>query len=210
MRAPTDTSIVSIPKSWTGPKREPCCHPFYLRVHMNPNELTPQRAVLPTHGKYAWNSAGGSYAQNGTSARKTRPWRAGSNVRSNRLACAKHILVTVFAALFIVTSARGDSGQGAPDVTAMSVEDLMNVQVTSVSKRTQRVADAAAAVFVITQDDIKRSGARNIPETLRMAPGIEVARIDENKWAISARGFNGRFANKVPVLSDGRSVYTPV
>src|SRR4029077_9507326 len=113
-------------------------------------------------------------------------------------------------AMFIVTSARGDTGQGAPDVTSMSVEDLMNLQVTSVSKRTQRVSDAAAAVFVITQEDIQRSGARNIPEALRMVPGLEVAPLDENKWAIGSRGFNGRFADKLLVLIDGRSVYTPL
>jgi iron complex outermembrane receptor protein len=86
----------------------------------------------------------------------------------------------------------------------------MNLQVTSVSKRAQKLADAAAAIFVITQDDIRRSGASSIPEALRMAPGLEVARIDENKWAIGSRGFNGRFDNKLLVLIDGRSVYTPL
>ena len=86
----------------------------------------------------------------------------------------------------------------------------MNMQVTSVSKRTQKVADAAAAIFVITQEDIRRSGATSIPEALRLVPGVQVARIDENKWAISSRGFNGRFANKLLVLIDGRSVYTPL
>src|SRR5689334_25182667 len=92
------------------------------------------------------------------------------------------------------------SAQGFPDVTQMSLEDLMNMKVTSVSKREQTLREAPAAVFVITQDDIRRSGARTIPEALRMAPGLEVARIDENKWAITARGFNGRFANKLLVL----------
>jgi len=92
----------------------------------------------------------------------------------------------------------------------MSMEDLMNMQVTSVSKRTQKVADAAAAIFVITQEDIRRSGATSIPEALRLVPGLEVARIDENKWAIGSRGFNGRFDNKLLVLIDGRSVYTPL
>src|SRR5438128_6646764 len=96
------------------------------------------------------------------------------------------------------------------DVTAVSLEDLWNMQVTSVSKRTQKVADAAAAIFVLTQEDIRRSGAASIPDALRMVPGLEVARIDENKWAIGARGFNGRFDNKLLVLIDGRSVYTPL
>jgi len=86
----------------------------------------------------------------------------------------------------------------------------MNIQVTSVSKRTQKVADAAAAIFVITQEDLRRSGATSIPEALRLVPGLEVARIDENKWAIGSRGFNGRFDDKLLVLIDGRSVYTPL
>ncbi|PYU25057.1 MAG: TonB-dependent receptor, partial [Acidobacteria bacterium] len=116
-------------------------------------------------------------------------------------------LLLVALVLFLVADA---SAQNLPDVTAMSVEDLMNVQVTSVSKRSQKLADAAAAIFVITQEDIRRSGARSIPEALRMVPGVQVARIDENKWAISSRGFNGRFANKLLVLIDGRSVYTPL
>ncbi len=100
--------------------------------------------------------------------------------------------------------------QDFPDVTAISLEDLMNLKITSVSKREQTLSVAAAAVFVITQDDIRRSGARNIPEALLLAPGLQVARIDENKWAVASRGFNGRFTNKLLVLIDGRSVYTPL
>ncbi len=92
----------------------------------------------------------------------------------------------------------------------LSLEELINIDITSVSKREQKLLEAPAAIFVITQEDIKRSGATSIPELLKMAPGIEVARIDTNKWAISARGFNSRFANKLLVLIDGRSVYTPL
>src|SRR5258705_3459759 len=120
---------------------------------------------------------------------------------------------TVLAGLLatmLAANAGAQSQKSVPDVTALSMEDLMNMQVTSVSKRTQKVADAAAAVFVITQEDIRRSGAASIPEALRLAPGLEVARIDENKWAIASRGFNGRFDNKLLVLIDGRSVYTPL
>jgi iron complex outermembrane recepter protein len=123
---------------------------------------------------------------------------------------ARRTLIVAFAAVFLASSVWAQNGQNIPDVTAMSVEDLMNLQVTSVSKRTQKLADAAAAIFVITQEDIERSGARSIPEALRMVPGLEVARIDENKWAIGSRGFNGRFDNKLLVLIDGRSVYTPL
>src|SRR3954469_2777822 len=100
--------------------------------------------------------------------------------------------------------------QDFPDVNAISLEDLMNLKVTSVSKREEKHGKAAAAIFVIAKDEIRRSGARNIPEALRLAPGLEVARIDENKWAIASRGFNGRFTNKLLVLIDGRSVYTPL
>jgi iron complex outermembrane receptor protein len=137
--------------------------------------------------------------------------RCGAHGTSRTITRAKRILATALAALFVTSSVWADNGkQDVPDITSMSVEDLMNMQVTSVSKRTQKVADAAAAVFVITQDDIERSGARSIPELLRMVPGLQVARIDENKWAIGSRGFNGRFDDKLLVLIDGRSVYTPL
>jgi len=116
----------------------------------------------------------------------------------------------LFVTMIVTRMASAQSAQLFPDVTAISIEDLMNLKVTSVSKRAQKLADAPAAIFVITQEDIRRTGARSIPEALRMAPGIEVARIDENKWAIGSRGFNGRFANKLLVLIDGRTVYTPL
>ncbi len=96
------------------------------------------------------------------------------------------------------------------DLTELDLEDLMNIEITSVSKKPQRLSDAAAAIFVITGDDIRRSGVTNIPEALRMAPGLQVARMDANKWAITSRGFNGRYATKLLVLIDGRSVYTPL
>src|ERR1051325_6148623 len=123
---------------------------------------------------------------------------------------AGRTMLAAFVALLLAANSGAQSQKSVPDVTTLSMEDLMNMQVTSVSKRTQKVADAAAAVFVITQEDIRRSGATNIPEALRLVPGIQVARIDENKWAISSRGSNGRFANKLLVLIDGRSVYTPL
>ena len=123
---------------------------------------------------------------------------------------AKRSVLLGFLTVFIATNVWAQDPQKVPDVTAMSVEDLMNMQVTSVSKRTQKLADAAAAIFVLTQEDIRRSGATSIPEALRLVPGLEVARIDENKWAIGSRGFNGRFDNKLLVLIDGRSVYTPL
>jgi iron complex outermembrane recepter protein len=95
------------------------------------------------------------------------------------------------------------------DLTTESIEDLMNIQVTSVSKTEQSLSQAASAIFVITPDAIRRSGATNIPDLLRMVPGLDVARINAYTWAVSARGFNGRFSDKLLVLLDGRSVYTP-
>lgn len=95
------------------------------------------------------------------------------------------------------------------DLTDIPLESLMELKVTSVSKKSQSLTNAAAAVFVITQDEIKRSGVTTITDALRMVPGVQVARIDSNKWAVSSRGFNGRFANKLLVLMDGRSLYTP-
>lgn len=96
------------------------------------------------------------------------------------------------------------------DLTELTLEALMDIEVTSVSKKEEQLGQTAAAVFVITQDDIRRSGATSIPEVLRLAPGLHVARIDSNRWAISARGFNGLFANSLLVLFDGRNIYTPL
>ena len=126
------------------------------------------------------------------------------------MARAGRMLLAGTLAVCPLANASAAGPQSVPDVTSMSLEDLMNMQVTSVSKRPEKVADAAAAVFVITPEDIRRSGATSIPDALRMVPGLEVAQIDQNKWAIGSRGFNGRFDNKLLVLIDGRSVYTPL
>ena len=99
--------------------------------------------------------------------------------------------------------------QASPtDLASKSLEDLMNIRVTSVSKRGQNTSQVAAAVFVITQEDIRRSGATNIPDLLRMVPGLDVAEINGSTWAISARGFNQQFSNKLLVMIDRRVVYT--
>src|SRR6202167_4508338 len=96
-----------------------------------------------------------------------------------------------------------------PDLIDRSLEDLMNIKVTSVSKTEQTLSRTASAIFVVTADDIRRSGATNIPDLLRMVPGMDVAQINANTWAISARGLNGEFSNELLVLVDGRTVYTP-
>lgn len=95
------------------------------------------------------------------------------------------------------------------DLTTASIEDLMSIEVTSASKKEQKLSQVPAAVFVITQGDIRRSGATNIPDLLRMVPGVEVSQLDANIWVIAIRGFSDRFADKVLVLIDGRTVYTP-
>jgi iron complex outermembrane recepter protein len=97
----------------------------------------------------------------------------------------------------------------ATDLANTSLEDLLSIEVTSVSKKEEKLFQTAAAVYVITQEEIRRSGLTSIPELMRLAPGVQVARIDGTKWAISARGFNGRLANKLLVLINGRSVYSP-
>ena len=103
-----------------------------------------------------------------------------------------------------------DQAPSPADLNKMDIEDLMQVKVTSVSKKEQSLYRTAAAVFVIDQEDIRRSGATNIPDLLRMVPGVDVQQVDANAWAISVRGFNSRFSNKLLVLIDGRTVYTPV
>ena len=92
----------------------------------------------------------------------------------------------------------------------MSVEQLMDIEVTSVSKRPEKLSEAASAIQVVTADDVRRAGATSLPEALRAASNLEVAQIDSRQWAISARGFNNVFADKMLVLIDGRSVYTPL
>src|SRR3989454_10004944 len=123
----------------------------------------------------------------------------------------KSICVT---ALVLFSNTAWASGEkmdaSSADLTHLSLEELMNVEVTSVSRRAEKLSAAPAAVSVLTADDLRRSGVTSIPEAVRLVPGMEVARVDAHNWAISARGFNDLFANKLLVLLDGRSVYTPL
>ena len=102
------------------------------------------------------------------------------------------------------------SAQGPSDLTQLSLEQLGNIEITSVSKREQRLAEAPASIYVITKEAIQRAGVNTLPEALRLAPNLQVARINASQYAISARGFNSATANKLLVLVDGRSVYTPL
>lgn len=114
--------------------------------------------------------------------------------------------------LTLITSATGyaDEQLSLSELADMSIEQLSQIKVTSSAKREQSVNDANAAIFVISQQDIRRSTAKTIPELLRMVPGLSVARIGAHTWSITARGFSGAFANKLLVLVDGRSVYSPL
>ena len=140
----------------------------------------------------------------------------GPITQAQRRLMRRRQLSRFLAALSLVSTPihAADAGASAPprsvDVMDMDLESLMNIQVTSVSKRPEDLSDAAAAIYVITSEDIRRSGATSIPEALRLSPGLEVARQDAHTWAISSRGFNDEFASQMLVLIDGRSVYSPL
>ena len=123
-------------------------------------------------------------------------------------------IFALLAAMLAGGAAPGAAAEGVDEemekVVEMSLEELLQVEVTSVGKKSQRLADVAAAVHVITREDIRRSGATSLPEGLRLAPGVDSVRISDNRWAVSIRGFNGRWANKLLIQVDGRSVYTPL
>lgn len=92
----------------------------------------------------------------------------------------------------------------------LSLEELVDYRLTSMSRKEQRMQDTAAAAYVITGEELRRSGALSIPEALRMVPGLNVAQISRDSWAVSSRGFLERFSSKLLVLVDGRSVYSPM
>jgi iron complex outermembrane receptor protein len=116
--------------------------------------------------------------------------------------------VCIAASVFALPASA--QGTDPDDIANLSLEALSDVRVTSVSRRSESVADAAASIFVISGDSIKRSGAATIPEALQLAPNLQVARVDARNYAVTARGFNSAFENKLLVLIDGRSVYTPL
>jgi iron complex outermembrane recepter protein len=124
---------------------------------------------------------------------------------------------TLALALFLVRPATPAQAQDTQDnqnppanLKQLSLEQLGDVEVTTVSKEPEKVQQTPAAVYVLTQEDIRRSGATSIPEALRLVPGVEVAQVDSDHWSISIRGFAGQFSKSLLVLIDGRSVYTPL
>jgi iron complex outermembrane receptor protein len=123
----------------------------------------------------------------------------------------KNALAFLLAALLIGVSTQSQAFTlDEQDIDDLSLEDLATIRVTSVSKRSELLAEAPASIFVITGNDIRRSSATTLPEALRLAPNLQVARVDARNYAVTARGFNSVFANKLLVLIDGRTVYTPL
>ena len=119
-------------------------------------------------------------------------------------ACAACVALTALLA----PAARA---QSVEDLQRLSLEDLTNISVTSVSRRPEPLSDAAAAIYVITAEDIRRSGAVRLAEVLRLAPNLEVQQLNGQTYAISARGFDSVIdANKLLVMIDGRSIYSPI
>ncbi len=139
---------------------------------------------------------------------------------SERRACActrpaRHLPLLIYALLACrglpaLADSSGADTSATVALKQMSLQQLMNLQVTSVSRQPQSLLQAAAAIQVITSEEIRRSGATSLPEALRLADNLEVAQVNAHDWAISARGFNANLANKLLVLIDGRAVYTPL
>jgi iron complex outermembrane receptor protein len=127
-------------------------------------------------------------------------------IRRNWFASA----VMLYGCAATVAGAADNSASSIGELKQLNVEDLMNVQVTSVARHPERLIEAASAIQVITQEDIRRSGATSIPEALRLADNLQVAQKNSHDWAISSRGFNTALANKLLVMIDGRTVYTPL
>jgi iron complex outermembrane receptor protein len=114
-------------------------------------------------------------------------------------------IILVLALMGLTSSALAQTTP--PDLALASLEELMNIEITSASRKEQRADTVPAAVYIITQDDIRRSGFTTLPDLFRLVPGMQVAQINANKWAVSARGLNGLYADTLLVLVDGRTVY---
>src|SRR5882672_1669541 len=137
-----------------------------------------------------------------------------SAARSLRRSTAARIVMSLLLLPGLVKQSRGDSTQkdqkSEGRLTQVSLEELGQIEVTTASKVPVKASRTPAAIYVITQEDIRRSGATSIAEALRLAPGVEVARVDSNTWSLGVRGFGSALSRSVLVLIDGRSVYTPL
>src|SRR5712664_2215608 len=137
-----------------------------------------------------------------------------SAARSLRRSTAARIVMSLLLLPGLVKQSRGDSAQkdqkSEGRLTQVSLEELGQIEVTTASKEPVKASRTPAAIYVITQEDIRRAGVTSIAEALRMAPGVEVARVDSNTWSLGVRGFQSTLSRSVLVLIDGRSVYTPL
>jgi iron complex outermembrane receptor protein len=125
----------------------------------------------------------------------------------------RSVFAAVAVAVMIAPGGRAaaQARPGSPDLKRLSLEELGSIEVVSVSKEPSAVWDTPAAIFVLTRDDIVRSGVTNIPDALRLVPGVDVARIDTSRnWVVGIRGFGDQYSKSVLVLFDGRSAYTPL
>jgi len=120
-----------------------------------------------------------------------------------------YLLSALLAACLLCTPAQAEEYSQAEGLLEMDMQQLMNLTVTSAGKRDAQYYSTAAAVYVITRDAIRRSGAMSIPEALRLAPGVEVQQVNANQMAVSIRGQNEIFSDKLLVLMDGRALYSP-
>ncbi|HUR45356.1 MAG TPA: Plug domain-containing protein, partial [Candidatus Saccharimonadales bacterium] len=132
------------------------------------------------------------------------------------IAPCRELLVSWGARLLLVTALTGLATAQSSDLPPagvmkkLSLEELMDIDVTSVSRHPEKLSSAPSAIQILTGEDIRRSGALSLPDALRLAPNLEVQQVNSYAWVVSARGFDALFANKLLVLIDGRSVYTPL
>ncbi len=125
--------------------------------------------------------------------------------------CAQDAVRSAISGTRLTSAETSSAAYRSPaELKKLSLEQLVDVQISSASRRPEPISQAASAIDVITGDTIRRSGVTNLPDALRLGAGMEVAQIDSHTWAISARGFNSIAANKLQVLMDGRSLYTPL
>ena len=122
----------------------------------------------------------------------------------------RSLAIYLFVAALLPSTRAQRLGVPTDDLTKLGVDELFSVEVTSVGKKAQKLSKAPAAVFVISEEDIRRSGATSIPEALQGVPGLTVLKIDDRNWVVSARGSAHLYSNKMLVLIDGRSLYTPL
>ena len=133
------------------------------------------------------------------------------NIMNSRSRALRSLALLAFSgSLGVVDILPEVSGQEAlSELGSADLATLLNIEVTSASKKEQKLSETPAAIYVITQEDIRKSGFTTLPEVFRMVPGMQVARVNANQWAISSRGFNDSVSNKLLVMVDGRTIYTP-